>query len=86
MVTSIQNSLVPYRSGFDIIIPHGPEPVPVLQARDKDPAVAGADAYVRRRTYAYKPPGSGSGGVYSASGATASLAVETVGRIIDIHA
>ena len=85
MVTSIQNSLVPYRTGYDIIIPRGPEPVRAV-TRDTPHFNARTTPYIHRRTYAYTAPKTDFGCVYSASGAPAALATDTVGRIIDIHA
>ncbi|MBI9085570.1 MAG: hypothetical protein JEZ11_18375 [Desulfobacterales bacterium] len=86
MVTSTQTSLVPYRTGYDIIIPRGPEPVHAVKTRDKALFTTRATPYIHRRAYAYTAPKTDFGNVYSATGAPAALATDTVGRIIDIHA
>ena len=85
MTTPIQDSLVPYRSGYDIVIPRGPEPVRALTSREAESRGNGVP-YLRWRPYTYTAPETGPGSVYSATGAPSALAVETVGRIIDILA
>ena len=85
MVTPIQDSLVPYRPGYDILIPRGPEPVGALKAQDKK-TFDRATPFIHRPAYAYSAPQTDSGSIYSPLGTPAALAVDTVGRIIDIHA
>lgn len=85
MTTPIQDSLVPYRSGYDIVIPRGPEPVRALTFRETESRDRGVP-YLRRRPYTYTVPETEPGSTYSASGAPSALTVETVGRIIDILA
>ena len=83
MTTAIQGSLVPYRSGYDIVIPRGPEPVRALAAQESK-SQGQVSPYIRSRPYTYTAPRTESDGIYSPAGIPTALAVDTVGRIIDI--
>jgi hypothetical protein len=85
MATPIQDSLVAYHPGVDIIIPRGPEPVRVFQPREETETHP-APARRLRRVHAYSLDPTRFTDGYNASGARTLAPAEMAGRIIDTYA
>ena len=85
MATPIQDNLVVYHPGVDIIIPRGPEPVRSLQSREKTEAHRTPTRRLRRvHAHSSAPPPFTDN--YNASGARILSPTEMAGRIIDTYA